>query len=102
MGALRCYSGSGGAGDFTLSVTPGNIEIPIASSGTVTLNVDRTGSAGDIVLAAQNVTGYGPYESIDAVTTSFGLLGVETYDFTVGRPPHFSTKSASRTFTSAP
>jgi hypothetical protein len=48
-------SDSAGVGDFTLSVSPGSIEIPIASSGTVTLNVDRTGTAGDIMLAAQNV-----------------------------------------------
>src|SRR5580765_2838927 len=44
-----------GGGDFTLSATPSSINIPIAGSGKVTVSINRTGLASDIMLAAQNL-----------------------------------------------
>jgi hypothetical protein len=45
------------AGDFTLSVDPAALTVPIASSATVTVTIARTGSIGDVLLSA---TGLGP------------------------------------------
>lgn len=39
-------------GDFTLDVTPAELTIPIASSATVTVAIDRTGSPSDVMLSA--------------------------------------------------
>ncbi|HEY6172987.1 MAG TPA: hypothetical protein VIX73_01035 [Kofleriaceae bacterium] len=44
-----------GGGDFTLTATPSSINIPIAGSGKVTIAINRTGSAADVMLAAQNL-----------------------------------------------
>jgi hypothetical protein len=46
---------SGGGGSFALNATPTSIDIPIASSGVVTISIDRTGSVGDVTLSAQNL-----------------------------------------------
>jgi hypothetical protein len=56
-GSVQSNNGddAGGSGDFTLSATPSSISIPIASSGKVTVSIDRTGSPGDVTLAAQNL-----------------------------------------------
>jgi len=46
---------SGVTGDFSLAVVPTTLSVPIASSGTVTLHVERTGTVGDIMLSAPNL-----------------------------------------------
>src|SRR5262249_22991487 len=42
-------------GSFTLNATPTSVNIPIASTGTVTIAINRTGSVGDVMLSAQNL-----------------------------------------------
>jgi hypothetical protein len=48
-------SDSSGGGSFALNATPTSINVPIASSGVVTISIDRTGSVGDVMLRAQNL-----------------------------------------------
>jgi hypothetical protein len=49
-------SGSGSNdGDFTLSVDPSTLTMPIAGSGTVTVNIVRTGSIGEVTLTADGL-----------------------------------------------
>jgi hypothetical protein len=48
-------SDSSDGGSFALNATPTSINIPIASSGVVTISIDRTGSVGDVMLSAQNL-----------------------------------------------
>ena len=47
--------GSSGENDFTLTVDPTSLSIPIAGSATVTVNVARTGTVGEIVLTAEGL-----------------------------------------------
>ncbi len=47
--------GDGQSGDFTLSVAPSTLSIPIAGSATVAVNVTRTGSVGEITLTADGL-----------------------------------------------
>ena len=72
-----------GSGDFTLSATPSSIGIPIASSGKVTISIDRTGSASDIMLTAQNLP--------NGLTASFAT-----------NPVPAASNSSDVTFTVAP
>lgn len=39
-------------GDFTMTADPGSIEIPIASSRTATVSIQRTGDVGEVMLSA--------------------------------------------------
>lgn len=54
VGSMNNPDGGGG-GSFTLSATPTSVNIPIASTGTVTIAINRVGSVGDVMLSAQNL-----------------------------------------------
>lgn len=54
VGSMNNPDGGGG-GSFTLSATPTSVNIPIASTGTVTVAINRVGSVGDVMLSAQNL-----------------------------------------------
>lgn len=65
-GSVKNMSSDGGGGDddddgggssasFTLSVDPTSLTLPIASSMTVAVTVDRTGTVGDIALSAPSL-----------------------------------------------
>ena len=53
-GSVKDNSGDSG-GDFTLTATPAALNVPIAGTGTVAISIDRVGSPGDVMLAAQNL-----------------------------------------------
>jgi len=69
MGLLACGSvnnsgaSDGGPSDFTLTVNPTSLTIPIARSKTVEVTIGRTGAAGDVML---NASGGGT-----SITTTF-------------------------------
>lgn len=47
--------GDAADGDFTLSVDPTSLSIPIAGSATATVTIARTGSVGDVMLSASGL-----------------------------------------------
>jgi hypothetical protein len=70
------------AADFTFSVDPTSLSIPIASSETVTVTVARTGTTGDIMLSASglgaNLTAeFSPAVIAEGSSTSQVTIGVK-------------------------
>ena len=72
-----------GKGDFSLEVTPGMVDVPIASSNTITIAIGRTGDVGDVMLAAQGLP--------NGITAAFDV-----------NPVPAGTNSVTVTFTVAP
>lgn len=44
-----------GGGDFSLSIDPATLTLPVASTGTVTVTITRDGSVGDVMLSASGL-----------------------------------------------
>jgi hypothetical protein len=77
----------GGGGSFTLNATPTSLNIPIASTGTVTIAINRTGSVGDVMLSAQNlpsgITAMFAANPVPAASSSTDV----TFSVAPGTPP---------------
>ncbi len=87
-GEVKAHSNSDGGGDdassadFTLTVNPGSLTIPIAGSAQVTVTVERMGTTGDISLSATGLGGnltaeFSPPTIPEGSTTSAVTISVK-------------------------
>lgn len=87
-GEVKAHSNSDGGGDdapsadFTLTVAPNSLTIPIAGSAMLTVSVERMGNTGDIALSATGLGGnltaeFSPPTIPEGITTSDVTISVK-------------------------
>jgi hypothetical protein len=117
-GLLACGSvqnpgdGDGGPSDFTITVNPASLTVPIAGSQTVQVTIARTGATGDVMLSASGggtsvTTTFAPNPIPAGMTTSQATITVTggsaaatttlTVTGTAGATQHSATVSVAST-----